>query len=308
MTIEELLARKLIFIAGKGGVGRSTMAAALALAAARAGRRVCIVESDGQEQMSRLFQTEPAGSQGKYIAPLVKAISLTLETTLKQFVTQRLPLHRISQHLINNRLVRYFLDATPGLKELLVLGTIVNLTEGSTDELVIVDLPATGHGLAMLTVPEVVIAAVQAGPLRQHAAKVHAVLNDPAVSAVCFVTLAEELATQETIELKDALRARLRIALGPVIANCVHLPLVEPRAHKHYAALVRRAEKDTTLAPLIAAAELTHARAELNARYIDRLTTAFDATPLIIPFLFVEAQGRDALAHLSDLLRDGGAA
>lgn len=306
MNIAELLERKIVFVAGKGGVGKSTIAATLALIAARRGTTVCIVESDGQEQAARLFQARPSLTERISIAPHIHAISLTLEGALKQFLARRLPLHAISGRLINNRLVRYFLDATPGLKELLILGAIADLAIAARDDLIIVDLPATGHGLAMLSVPDVVIKAVHAGPLKHHAEKIRTALSDPATSALCFVSLAEELSVQETIELKDAIATRLPVTCGPIIVNAVLARPFDPRERNAYAALKRRWAKDAELAPLIEGAELALARAVMNEYYVARLAEAFSTAPVVLPFLFSEAIDRDAIAYLADCLSEGG--
>jgi anion-transporting ArsA/GET3 family ATPase len=306
MNINQLLERRLIFIAGKGGVGKSTIAAALALTAARRGKSVCIVESDAQEQMARIFSTDAVGYEGNTLAPNVRGISVTTSGALREYAQTRLPFRQISRHFIDNRLTRYFLDATPGLKELLTLGKIIDLVQKNLNEMIIVDLPATGHGLAMLGVPDVVKQAVHAGPLRRHAEEINEVLNDPSLSAVCFVALAEELSTTETVELHKKIEKKLDIAIGPVIANCVHKPPFDEKHESAYESLKRRWLKNEDTALLIEGAELSIARAELNQRYLDRLTKDFKNAPVVVPFYFVEAIDRDALALISDELDAGG--
>lgn len=305
MTIAELLERRLIFIAGKGGVGKSTISAALALVAARKGYPTCIVESDSQEQMSQLFQTKPLGYKGATLAPNLRGVSISTSGALREFAQTRLPLHNISKMLIDNRLTRYFLDATPGLKELLTLGKIVDIVRDSDDEHIIVDLPATGHSMAMLDVPNVVMEAVHAGPLRRHAEEIHAVINDPALSAICFVALAEELSTTETIEAHGIVKRKLNIAVGPVIANGVHEELFNPKDREKYETIKRRWLKDKSTASLIEGAELTMSRIALNKRYIERLTEEFDQPPVTVRFHFVEAIDRDILTQISDELYSG---
>jgi anion-transporting ArsA/GET3 family ATPase len=305
MTVEELIERRLIFIAGKGGVGKSTMTAALGLTAAKRGRRVCLVETDGQEQMASLFRTEPVGYEGRTLAPNIRGLSITTEGALKEFATTRMPLHQISQHLIDNRLMRYFLDATPGLKELLALGKIAHMVAEEDDDVVIVDLPATGHGLAMLSVPDVVIGAVHAGPLLNYAEETRDLINDPEVSAVCFVTLAEELAASETIELYDAIMRDMDIAIGPVIANGVHLPLIEEKNKGRFESLARRWKKGKDTASLVEGAELEMSRAALNRAYVERLEEGLGKPPLVVPFLFTGAVDWNALVRISDELMSG---
>lgn len=306
MNIDQLLERRLIFIAGKGGVGKSTITAALALTAARRGKHVCIVESDSQEQMALIFGTKPLGYEGNSLAPNIRGISITTPGALREYAQSRLPFRHISHHFIDNRLTRYFLDATPGLKELLALGKITDLVLSNPDETTIVDLPATGHSIAMLDVPDVVMQAVHAGPLRSHAEEINSVLNDPTLSAVCFVALAEELSTTETIELHQLIEQRLEIAIGPVIANCVHKPPFNEGDKAKYESLKKRWLKHEDTAQLIEGAELEVKRAELNNRYIDRLTSEFGYPPIVVPFFFVETVDMDTLAQISDELDAGG--
>lgn len=306
MTVEELFERRLVFVAGKGGVGKSTIAAALGLTAARMGKRVCLVESDGQEQMANMFRTPPVGFEGRTLAPNIRGISITTEEALKEFASTRLPLHTISQHLISNRLVRYFLDATPGLKELLILIKITDLIQEFSDELFIVDLPATGHGLAMLNVPDVVIRVVHAGPLRHHAEVTSQVINDPEICAICFVTLAEELATTEVTELYRTIRRTMNIACGPVIANGVHLHPFGSEESKGYRELKKRWSSDEEKSRLIQGVEMEMSRAKLNDRYLKKLQSVFRTPPVIVPFIFTEAVDRNALARISEELSSGG--
>jgi anion-transporting ArsA/GET3 family ATPase len=230
-----LLDRQLVILSGKGGVGRTTVAAALARAAAARGKRVLIAQTNAVERLGRMFgRTAPIGSVVGEIAPGIAAVNMTPRESLHQYALMVLRYETVYRALFDNRFVRGFLSAIPGIDAYAMLGkTWWHTTEeeampkGSAAkprlryDMVILDGPASGHATAMLRIPRAIIDAVPAGPLLRDARAISALLTDPRRTAFVIVTLPEELPAGETVELARAARTELGLPLGPVIVNAV---------------------------------------------------------------------------------------
>lgn len=227
---------RFVVLSGKGGVGRTTVAAALARAAAKGGKRVLIAQTDANERLGKLLgQPGPVGSTVKTLAPGIDAVNMTPKESLHQYALLVLHYETVYRALFGSRAVRGFLQAIPGLDAYSMLGkawwhtTEISLQDpnhrgnarGLKYDLVILDGPASGHAIAMLKIPKAIISAAPAGPLVKDARALVELLSDPARTALVIVTRAEELSARETVELAQATRTQLGIPLGPVIVNAV---------------------------------------------------------------------------------------
>jgi Anion-transporting ATPase len=218
---------RFIVLSGKGGVGRTTVAAALARAAANTGRRVLIAQASAAERLGRLFGHPGAvGTDIVTLAPGVDAVNMTPQSALHQYGLMVLHSELVYRALFENRAVRGFLGAIPGLDAYAMLGKAwwhtTELSAGRPRyDLVILDGPASGHATLMLRIPQAILDAMPKGPLARDARAIRALLSDPARTALVIVTLAEELPARETAELAAAARGPLKMALGPVIVNAV---------------------------------------------------------------------------------------
>jgi len=268
-----LLERRLVIVTGKGGTGKTTVVAALAVAAARAGRRVLVAETARDEQVSRLLAPggPPAGHAGRTLRPGIQALRIDPFEALAEYLTLQIRARPLVDLVLGNRGFRQLMGASPGWRELITLGKIWHLEQirgpdGPLYDLIVVDAPATGHGLTFLDVPRVVVSAVRAGPLRRHSAYVEAMLEDPERTLLLPVALAEELPARETAELVSRLRGALRIAVDRVVVNAVAQPPF-PVGLEDLDERLAHLPPDLALGALPSVPELAECARHLRARY-----------------------------------------
>ncbi len=220
-----LLDLRFVMLSGKGGVGRTTVAAAMARVAAAAGKRVLLAEAATTDRLGRMFGRAPVGTRVEAIAERIDAVNITPESALHEYGLLTLRSELVTRALFENRAVRGFLGAIPGLDAYAVLGKVWwHTTEVATGrpryDLVIFDASATGHATLMLRIPNAILEAMPKGPLARDARAIRDLLHDPARAALTIVTLPETLPARETADLAAATRS-LGIPLGPLIVNAV---------------------------------------------------------------------------------------
>jgi hypothetical protein len=222
-----LLDRRLIVVTGKGGVGKTTVSCALAEAARRAGKRVLLAETSQIESVATRFEERPSllGYTGRDLRPGLHAMRVDPHDALADYVRLQMGLGAVTDRILNTEIFQQLLEAAPGWRELIVLGKIWHLEQKRDKQgeplydLLIVDAPATGHGLTFLDVPRVVQQAVRAGPLSRHASWVEELVHDRERTLLLPVTLPEELPVTETAELVDRARADIDIAVDRIVVN-----------------------------------------------------------------------------------------
>jgi anion-transporting ArsA/GET3 family ATPase len=207
--------RRLCFVLGKGGVGKSTVATAFGLAAARAGRRALVIEVAGQDRLSRLFRGASVGHESPTeLAPGLFGVQIDVEHSIEDYLTGQLKLRPLVELLTRSRAFHTFAAAAPGLPELVTVGVIwthaVALHEDRRPvwDYLVVDCPATGHGIALLETAGNVEAIAGSGPIRDQAARIQEVVTHPGATGVAIVARPEELAVAEAVEAAGALRER----------------------------------------------------------------------------------------------------
>jgi anion-transporting ArsA/GET3 family ATPase len=241
MESPSIFQKRLLIVAGKGGVGKSTVSAALALAASRHGKRVLIAEILGAERVSHYFEVPPVGQTIKQIRPNLFAVNIKPRDAMREYALMVLRLKTLYNIVFENKLVRYFLDAFPGLNELVMLGKVWYHVEEKDKrtgkpkwDLIVVDAPATGHGVFFLEFPQVVLDAIESGPLAFYAGKMRDLLTDRERTSMQIVTIPEEMPVKEAIDLRRVVEERLHIPIGYLIVNAVHPPLFNKREYEDY--------------------------------------------------------------------------
>ena len=228
MDVGEFCAQShVLVIAGKGGVGKTTMSAAVARMAANAGKTVLIVELEGKSGITAAFgrrgdlgyeDEELWAGTGDSGAEAVRARRLTPDDALIEYLEDH-GLKRVSKRLARSGLLDVVATAIPGIRDVLVLGKVKQLERAEVADLIVVDAPATGHAVTFLTSASGMVDAARGGPLRTQAQDVVELLSDPARCRVLLVTVPEELPVSETVETAYTLEDKAGVQLGPVIVN-----------------------------------------------------------------------------------------
>jgi anion-transporting ArsA/GET3 family ATPase len=318
--LSQLLARRLLFVTGKGGTGKTSVTAALGRLAADQGVRTLLVEVGHRAVLPELLQTGVPASGGPSREPRpagqnLFSLRLVPEDALLEYLELQLFLKTIARGIVGNAGFKRFLEAAPGWRELITLGKLWHLVTREDARgrplwpLVVVDAPATGHGLSLLSAPSVIVDTVRLGPLRRNTDRVQALLSDAAQTQIVTVTTLEELPVNETLELRAHVQS-LGLGLGPVIANGVEPPLALPDAERvleAVAALDGRDAPSPLADPIALVASARHriVRAQMQAGHLARLTRALGVAPVALPWLSQGVDGPDGVAALAACLRDG---
>jgi hypothetical protein len=300
-----LIDKRLVFVAGKGGVGRTTVAAALGLAAAERGRRTIVCEVARQERMSRAMGREGVGFREVELRPNLFAISVDPQKSLEEFLVDQVGSRRLAGLMFKNRIFEYFAAATPGLRELATIGKVWELAqlerrsrEASPYDLVIVDLPATGHGLGALRTPRTFGEAARVGPVRRKADAIDAFIRDGETTGVVAVALAEEMPVSETIEFSEALRRDMGLAIDLTVMNAM-LPERFTGADAEAIERVNGGHGAPPVAAALRAALSEHRRARAQRSQLRRLRGGLDGDVMTLPYLFEPDLGLDEWERLA---------
>ena len=304
-----------LVVAGKGGVGKTTMSAALARMAADAGKSVLIVELEGKSGITAAFgRREDLGYEEVLLAPAgsggamgmtgpVRARRLTPDDALMEYLEDH-GLRRVSKRLAHSGVLDVVSTAIPGIRDVLVLGKVKQLEREALADLVIVDAPATGHAITFLTSAGGLVSAARGGPLRTQAQDVVDLLSDPARCRVLLVTLPEELPVSETIESAYTLEDKAGVQLGPVIVNACD---PDPVGLDRPAAEVAATAGVSDLAPgHLAALEEARcfrlARHAVSTEQVERLRRELPLPHLLVPALDAASIGAAQTQQLADAL------
>ena len=307
MTGPALLDRRFLVVTGKGGVGKSTVAAAMGLLGARRGKRTLVCEVNAQERVAPLLGAPPSGTAIREVLPGLHSVNVTPQEAMREYGLMMLKFKTVYDAVFENRVVRQFLRVIPSLAELVMLGKILHEVRSEEQgrrrwDLVILDAPATGHAVQMLRVPAALLDTVPPGPMRRDAEWMQALLVDPAQTAVSIVTLPEEMPVNEAIELDAQVRGVLDMPRGALVVNA--MPDARFSAAER-ALLPGLSAAPSPLGPAARAAAVQAHRAELAWRHLERARAALDLPTVLLPLLAIEAWDRPAVEALADVLQRG---
>jgi anion-transporting ArsA/GET3 family ATPase len=301
-----------LVVAGKGGVGKTTMSAALAEMAAGAGKSVLIVELEGKSGITAAFGRHgDLGYEEVLLAPprpgrpgSVRARRLTPDDALVEYLEDH-GLKRVSKRLARSGILDVVSTAIPGIRDVLVLGKVKQLERDRVADLILVDAPATGHAITFLTSASGLVSAARGGPLRAQAQDVVDLLSDPARCRVILVTLPEELPVSETIESAYTLEDKAGVQLGPVIVNaCDPEPVGLERPAAEVAAAAGLTVAPEHLAALEEARTFRLARHAVSTEQIERLSRDLPLPHLLVPALDAASIGRPETEVLAAALAE----
>jgi len=301
-----ILDKRLVFVTGKGGVGKTTVAAALGIAAARAGRRTIVCEVAHQERMSHVFRGAGVGYSETRLRAGLYAISIDPQRSMEEYLRQQVKPEALYTLLFDNRLFQYFAAATPGMRELVTIGKVWELAqferrdpEALPYDLVIVDAPSTGHGLAFLRTPRTFRDAARVGPISRQAGKIDSFVSDPEFTGVVAVALPEEMPVNETVDFERDLRAEMELGLDAVVVNALYPERFDDEEAERIEQAAAANGSSPPVDAALRAAILEHHRARSQRVELERLRGELGRDPLTLPFLFQPELDLDSFDLLS---------
>ena len=295
---------RVVIVAGKGGVGKTTVTAALATAAARTGMSVLIVEVEGKSGLAARFGEPPLTYEEAELRPRVRARTLTPDDALLEYLDAH-GMRRVSKRLTRSGALDVVATAVPGMRDILVLGKVKQLERAGAADLIVLDAPAAGHAVSFLLSARGLLDAVRVGPIQKQASEVVELLTDPARCQVMLVTLPEETPVNELVDTAYAVEDRAGVALGPVVVNgCV------PRLDLDGDVAVDAAGSGvpTSAAEIDALQAAAAFRADLVRRQDDQCARLAERLPLPqvhLPYCFTTDVGPAEIERLADELALG---
>jgi anion-transporting ArsA/GET3 family ATPase len=322
VQIDEFLHPRILIISGKGGVGKTTVSAALAVVAARQGRRVCIAEVDRKGTLPSLFGGGELGYEPREVSPGVWGMNIIPDEALAEYLNVQYHMRRVARIFSSTHFVDYITATAPGLKDILVLGKIWYLEQGRTGphfDTIIVDAPAAGHMLTFLSAPSGLSDAVKVGPVQRQADWLIQMLQDENRTRVHLVTLAEEMPISETIETSQALKDRVKIETGCVFANAIYPPLFTRAQRELFDTIVEKGDyvgirgaaahvglrlENEDVDALVNYARFREARRDIQTKHLRNLKKGLESPIAELPFLFAAGLDLPHLEMMADAIEE----
>lgn len=312
MSLDAVLDRRLLIISGKGGVGKTTVAAALGVLAARHDRKVLLVEVEGRKTLSGIFDLPPLTETPTEVHAGLFAMNVSPTQALQEYFEIQLHMKRIARPLISSQLVYYVTHAAPGLRDILMLGKVWHDAVRKREfDLIVLDTPAAGHAVSMLRSPEGFLQAVPVGPLATHARQVAEWLKDPQQVSIHLVSMAEEMPVSETIETTHMLEEIAGIDVNGVYVNMLYPPLFRQESPaltleflSEESDRVGGGIDEQMLRGLASCASFYNSRRALQQEHRKTLGDNLEQTAPIVdlPFFFVESFGTAQIDDMADAI------
>ncbi|HSS11261.1 MAG TPA: ArsA family ATPase [Acidimicrobiales bacterium] len=311
MLTGSLLDRELIFVTGKGGVGKTTIAAALALLAAERGKRTLVCEVDAKGNLAEFFETGPTRFEEREIQPNLWAMSMDTEASLKQYLSLQLKIPLVARIGPLAHMFDFVATAAPGVKEIVTVGKLCWEVKERHYDLVVVDASPTGHIVGQLAAPQAINQLVQVGLVRQQTGWMLDILGNPALTGLVIVATPEEMPVSETIELRRRVEAETTVDLAAVVVNRV-LPELFGRGEEEV--FERLDQPDSigvlddalggSVQPMFDGARMAVTLRRTRAEHLERLRASIDASvPLLyVPYLFVRSHGLRSTRQVAEAL------
>ncbi len=286
-----VLDRQLLFVTGKGGVGKSTIAAGLALLGSQQGKRTLVGEVDAKGNLADFFEVAPTTFTPRRISPGLFAMSMDTEESLKEYLRLHLKVPFVARLGPLARTFDFVANAAPGVKEVLTVGKFLWEVRARHYDLVVVDAAATGHVVGQLAAPQSIRELVKVGLVRDQTGWMLDILGDPARTGAVIVATPEEMPVNETVELAGRIGAETNVDLAAIVVNRV-LPELFGRGEEEVFDGLRRPEAATALAaavggPLDAVLDAAQLAVTLRRTKAQHLAELRSGVPPAVPLLYV---------------------
>jgi anion-transporting ArsA/GET3 family ATPase len=297
--------KRLVIVTGKGGVGKSTVALAMAIAAARSGKRTILCEVAAQERLSRVFHRAEIGFHEVEMSENLWAISIDPDESMREYLLIQLKVRAMRDLLVRSRIFSYLAAATPGLKELVTIGKIWELAQperrvkgGRQYDLVVVDAPATGHGVGFLQTPRTFANIARVGPIRSQAETLDKFIRNQRKTGVQIVSAPEEMPVNETATLERDLTGEVGVAVDRIVMNGMYPELFSDGEAERLAAVAEDTDGVVRAACRTAVRECRRGRSQREQ--LARLEELTQAPVTTLPFLFEPELGVEQVGVLAE--------
>jgi anion-transporting ArsA/GET3 family ATPase len=313
-VVRNLFDRRVLLVTGKGGAGKTTIATALAMAARDRGLKVLLVQLGQGDYLGPIFDRHLPVYRETELEPGLFGMIIEPYLALHEYLVGAMKIQMVVDWFLENRVIQYLTQAAPGWRELITVGKIWQLEQQTVGyqkrprwDLLVVDAPATGHGITFLRVPQIILNTLKFGPVRQHTLAVQKLLMDPDRTLLIGVTLPEEMAVNEVAEIYHAAKNTLEIPYGATVINGFVSPLADRSTAPLVESLLGDAKAMSSLertlpqgtAPLRRAMEMRQARAELSVYYKRQVAEKIGGTIMTVPFLAQMNEDRESMRKVA---------